>query len=266
MKQRKLLVCDVDGTLFDLHTHTIPASAITAIRQARINGYRFVIASGRVHYGLGKALNALKPDDTIAVNGAVLVNQQGQLLAHHDLCLADIEELCTFARHHQAGLLLKGLEHMYIYQYEDKIDWIKAQRASDIGDAPFCACPTQDIHLHAPIQSASIHADPNAIAATFAHHPTMAFLPYSENGFDVVPKGIHKGIALQELMRHYAIDPADVVCIGDNYNDLEMMKQAGYAIAMGNAVDTIKAHADFITTPSHQDGIYHALAHLGCLS
>ena len=44
-----------------------------------------------------------------------------------------------------------------------------------------------------------------------------------------------------------------------------MLKLAGTAVAMGNAVDEVKALADYVTTSSDQDGIARALAHLGCI-
>ena len=55
MKNIKMLVFDVDGTLYDLVEHCIPTSCIEAIKQAKEHGYIFVIATGRAHYGLGKS-------------------------------------------------------------------------------------------------------------------------------------------------------------------------------------------------------------------
>ena len=58
----KMLVFDVDGTLYDLNRHEIPRSCQEAIAKAKRSGLIFVIATGRTHYGLGAALNALEPD------------------------------------------------------------------------------------------------------------------------------------------------------------------------------------------------------------
>ena len=52
----KLIIFDVDGTLYDLKSHCIPQSCTEAIRQLKRNKIRFAIASGRAHYGMGKAL------------------------------------------------------------------------------------------------------------------------------------------------------------------------------------------------------------------
>lgn len=264
MNKIKMLVFDVDGTLYDCVHHEVPASAIEAIQKAKDNGYYFVIASGRAHYALGKALNDLQPDYILSVSGGVIVNQQQEIISHHDFKEEDVIDLLDFCHKQQAGLVFKFMDHMYIYQHPEKIDWLEGQMHSDIGTEPFIDCPTQDRHLHDMPQSASVHADPKAVESAYGNHPSLAFLPYSKDGYDVVLKGIHKGVGLQELMNYLHLEKDEVACIGDNYNDLEMMQTAGYRIAMGNAIDEIKEIADFITTTSDQDGIYHALQHLKC--
>ena len=82
----------------------------------------------------------------------------------------------------------------------------------------------------------------------------------------VIPaRGMNKAVGLQELIDQLGIARGEVAAFGDNYNDVEMLKLAGTAVAMGNAVEEVKALADYVTTSSDQDGIARALAHLGCI-
>ena len=74
----KLIIFDVDGTLYDLKSHCIPQSCTEAIRQLKRNKIRFAIASGRAHYGMGKALNDLRADYIIADSGGVIVDSEGK--------------------------------------------------------------------------------------------------------------------------------------------------------------------------------------------
>ena len=265
MDSIKMLVFDVDGTLYDLVKHEIPLSAVEAIRKAKENGYIFVIATGRTHYGLGKALNDLQPDFILSASGGVVVDSQKNIIYHHDFDEKDVKQLLDFCHVHEAGLIFKFLDHMYIYQHPEKIDWLKGQMESDIGSDPFVACPAQDRHLRSLPQSASIHANPSEINKTFGNHSTIQFLQYSSDGYDVVPTGVNKGSGLKNLMKHLHLRAEQIACIGDNYNDLDMMKEAGYRIAMGNAVQAVKDVADYITSTTDQDGIYQALKHLNCI-
>ncbi len=84
----KLIIFDVDGTLYDLKSHCIPQSCTEAIRQLKRNKIRFAIASGRAHYGMGKALNDLRADYIIADSGGVIVDSEGNMLYHEDMPFA----------------------------------------------------------------------------------------------------------------------------------------------------------------------------------
>ena len=110
-----------------------------------------------------------------------------------------------------------------------------------------------------------MHAEPEAVDEVFHADSELAFLRYSADGYDVVSRGMNKAVGLRELIDQLKIAPEEVAAFGDNYNDVEMLKLAGTAVAMGNAVDEVKALADYVTTSSDQDGIARALAHLGCI-
>ncbi len=264
MKQY-LLLFDVDGTLYDPKQREVSPSTVAAIRQAKANGHSFVIASGRTHYALGKSIDALKPDFIIADCGAVVVDAHHRIIAHHDLTSEHMHALLTLAHEHDAGMIIKCLDHMYIYQNEHKIDWLEGQRNGDVGAAAFIHCPQQDAHLTHPVQCVGIHTDPLVVKAVLAKHPDLCGIPYSQDGFDIVRNGINKSVGLRDLMKYLQITPEQIICFGDNYNDIEMMKEAGYSVAMGNAIPQVKQIADYITTPCDEDGIAHALQHLGCL-
>lgn len=69
----------------------------------------------------------------------------------------------------------------------------------------------------------------------------------------------NKGDALQVVARHYNIDRKEVLAIGDSYNDLEMIEWAGIGVAMGNARDTVKEAADYVTYSNEEEGVAEAL-------
>ena len=67
--------------------------------------------------------------------------------------------------------------------------------------------------------------------------------------------------AIQFLMNQYGILREEVIAIGDNYNDKEMIEYAGVGVAMGNAPEEIKMVADYVTDTNNNDGVAKALAH-----
>ena len=68
-------------------------------------------------------------------------------------------------------------------------------------------------------------------------------------------KGVSKGNAVKVLAKKFGINREEVICIGDNENDISMIEFAGLGIAMGNACDSIKKYANEITTSIHDDGV-----------
>ena len=75
-------------------------------------------------------------------------------------------------------------------------------------------------------------------------------------------KGISKGRAVEELAKELGIDIKDVICIGDGGNDLEMLKRAGFSVAMENALDEVKSTVDYITDSNNESGVSKAIKKL----
>ena len=80
---------------------------------------------------------------------------------------------------------------------------------------------------------------------------------------EVNAAGVSKGSALAALQTHLEISRAETMAFGDSENDLDMLSQAGTAVAMGNALPKIQAHADYITGTNCADGIADALQAYG---
>ena len=76
---------------------------------------------------------------------------------------------------------------------------------------------------------------------------------------EIMNKGASKKAAITFLLNQFGLTNKDVLTIGDNYNDIEMLQYAGVGIAIGNSPDDVKAHADFITLDNDSDGIKFAL-------
>ena len=71
---------------------------------------------------------------------------------------------------------------------------------------------------------------------------------------DIIPVGINKEQALEVLEEYLKIDKSEVLAIGDNLNDLEMVKDSGIGIAVANAYDELKEVANYTTTTTAQNG------------
>ena len=81
--------------------------------------------------------------------------------------------------------------------------------------------------------------------------------------YEFTPLGVDKTRALSETFATLGIDRSEVIAFGDAQNDQSMIEWAGTGVAMGNAVDEVKAVADYVTLSNNDDGIAAALEHFG---
>ncbi|MCY6483159.1 Cof-type HAD-IIB family hydrolase [Clostridium aestuarii] len=77
----------------------------------------------------------------------------------------------------------------------------------------------------------------------------------SINNFEIINKNSSKGKAVEVLAGFYDLKKEEIMCIGDNENDLSMIEYAGMGVAMGNAEEFVKSKANFITDTNNNDGI-----------
>lgn len=82
---------------------------------------------------------------------------------------------------------------------------------------------------------------------------------------DVTILGADKGTALRAVAEKLGVPIENTYAFGDGMNDLCMLEAAGHGIAMGNAVEELKAKAEFVTTPILEDGVKNGLAHYGLI-
>ncbi len=79
-------------------------------------------------------------------------------------------------------------------------------------------------------------------------------------GFELSPPEASKSMGLEALCRHLGISLSQTVAVGDGGNDLDLMRAAGLSVAMGNAVETVRAAADAVTEDNDHDGAARAVA------
>ena len=82
------------------------------------------------------------------------------------------------------------------------------------------------------------------------------------NYLEIVPKGANKAAALLHLVGILGLDLSQVAAIGDGYNDIEMIREAGLGIAMGNAPAAVKSAGDWVTGTNNEAGVAQAVRRL----
>jgi len=93
------------------------------------------------------------------------------------------------------------------------------------------------------------------IANTNLHFDEPSHAKSDDFAFDIINESASKGLGVLKLMQALGIDKKDTVAIGDGLNDIAMFEQVNYKVAMGNALDKVKAQADRIVASNNHDGV-----------
>ena len=112
------------------------------------------------------------------------------------------------------------------------------------------------------------HEDPQLRASLMQllhSHPKaqeFSFIRSEETFYEILPKGSNKGTLLGKMAQLLRIDPKKVIAVGDYNNDVSMLQAAGLGIAVANAVDEVKAVADYITVSNNEHAIANIISKL----
>ena len=97
-----------------------------------------------------------------------------------------------------------------------------------------------------------------ALAALLTSHPLadkFDFIRSERRFYEILPKGANKGSSLAKLTELLHLDMRKTIAVGDYNNDVSMIHQAGMGIAVANAVEEVKAVADYITVTNNENAI-----------
>jgi Cof subfamily protein (haloacid dehalogenase superfamily) len=257
---RYALFFDIDGTLVSFKTHEIPASTILALTQAKANGHRVFIATGRppiIITNLGDIEHLI--DGYVTTNGALCI-VGSETVACHAIPADAVRHIADDAIARSYGLIVIGERDVAVYDPKGDVDRIFRQELA-----------VENLHLAKPLEAVLDQRILQITAFFDADYETtlMSRLPSCTSGrwhpefTDITVRGADKGRALRLMAQHEGFDMRRTMAFGDGGNDATMIREAGIGIAMGNAIDSLKADADHITTTVDEDGILIALKRFG---
>lgn len=257
MNLPKILFFDFDNTLVDNKTHTIPASAIEALKQVVANGYKIAIASGR-SYPLLKLTGVceLVPWSGYCLNnGQVVMNGKEEFIHHHTLPHDKILETIEIAKKLGFNLFFSSLGNDFLMEEPNEYVF----EAHHFFNEPI---PQIGVYTNQPIDKILVYAPKGYDYAPFKAIDGLSTFISVSTYADLATTGISKHSAIQELCS--ALDlPTYYAAFGDSQNDMEMLKGSTLSVAMGNADPKLKEIAMMITDDVDKDGIFNALNKLG---
>lgn len=259
----RLAALDLDGTLLN-NDHVVTDRNCEALQKLSAKGIMVILISGRMHRCILPFSNQIGlTNPIISYNGGMVKHAQTGKVLHHTPIPAPIAtELVEYC--YQRGLHLNFCldDQLYIKesnQWSDLYEERTGVRAMVLGDLHRLngGNPTKMQILDTPerINQLLIECEKEFGERLYVTRTQIEYIEFMN------PQ-VSKGSVLKALAAQLNIPMNFVIAFGDGYNDESMMEVAGFRIAMGNAVDEIKARANHITDTNHNDGVALAIEHL----
>jgi len=269
MSSVRLIAIDIDGTLLDSNFQ-VSARNLATLRRANSLGMEIALATGRRHGFALPVAEALGFKVTlISSNGAITRASDGTLFHRDPLPLAAALELVahmtdfrrnlviTFDGEDQGSLLLETLDELNgsikkwlekNAQYLRFVQPIESGLTSDPIQAMFCGTVGR-------MMAAQSRLKKNKGLLTRVTALKTQYDARDLCMLDILNKGCTKGAALRRWAAFKGYHPAEVMAIGDNYNDIEMLEFAGHAYIMGNATEELRERGWQTTLCNNENGV-----------
>lgn len=260
----EIIVLDLDGTLTNSEK-VISGETKEALFDAQELGKKVVLASGRPTAGIVRLAQELKLGSyggyILSFNGARILQCQTQQVIYNktvpeDLILPIYEQavklnigILTYTE--QEILLGNGVDQYN--QMESKINKIPMREVDDF--------PSQ---ITFPVNKFLLTGKPEDIL-----HAMEVMVPRFEKRLniyrsepyflEIMPPRIDKAYSLSVLLAKLGLSKEQMICCGDGFNDLSMIRFAGLGVAMANAQEEVMEAADYITFSNDEDGVAHVV-------
>ena len=266
MQSIRLVFIDLDGTLLS-SSHEILGTSENAIRQLISKNIHVVVTTGRSFSGMQEAVKSLPfslPSPVSVHNGALILDKQKvarKLLLKKD----SIVDLVSKARQLKLHIGFQTDFETYLEEAMGRFEWIYKLHGID-------PVIVEDLlELEIDLVKVSFYGDEDDVSSLLAHFDEggkSEEVSLFRSGLyfaDATAKQATKLHAAKWISKTLNLTSENVLAIGDQANDVEMLKWAEVGVAMGNAEDHVKKIANFVTRSNDDDGIYFALKSHGLL-
>ena len=263
----KLVVSDMDGTLLNKEGKISPANE-KAIQAARALGVPFVLCTGRIYSAVkpyADYLNLKAP--IIGCNGAIIKSpESGEILYINEMKPEVVKRVVDIFRKHDHYFHFYDQDTVYAEKRGPLFDYIE-KMSQKLGGTGIKTKIVEDVKtlIGNPVKVLKMgfnmiddEVSPKIVEEVKAIEG-LTVVQSAPTLMDIMNDDVSKGKAISALADIFNISTDEIMAMGDNDNDVEMIKTAGIGVAMGNARDAVKAVADDIAVHHEEDGVAWAL-------
>ena len=265
----RMLAIDLDGTLLTPDSEVSPRTA-AAVRSAVAAGWVVCFATGRTWPESQAVLDDVAHyDAAVFVGGAMVVDTANRVVLHRTVMRPDLAaDVCAFFESRgQAALALQDRAASDVDYLISATPPLRAETQvwMRVAGATTRPIPRLGRYLHddtvrvsvvaPPAQTAALLAELNATFGDRVQSHSVGVHAYAVDVLEVFDPSVDKWQGVLKVAAARGVRPEQVIAIGDNMNDLPMIRGAGLGVAMGNAKDAVRAAAARTIGTNAEDGV-----------
>jgi Cof subfamily protein (haloacid dehalogenase superfamily) len=248
----KIVFFDIDGTITHHIDGSISIKTKEAIKSLICKGIKVVAATGRP-LSMCKEIEEIGVDTFITANGAYVKHKQ---VVIHKMPMDKkvVQEVVEFSKMENHALSYYNEQFsMNGVKQEDVLLALKETLSLNNYPAINPHIYNEEVYLMC------LFANDESLDKYIHKFPHLTFKRWHPYVLNVLQEEVSKSLAILKILQYFGIDKSEAIAFGDGDNDIDMLELVGLGIAMGNANDSLKKVADFVTKKSGENGIEFAL-------
>ena len=254
----KAVFLGMDGTVISHKQGKVLESTKDAICQLRERGIKVFAATGRHILEMEELpVKGISFDGYVMLNGQICLDGEKELVYDFPIAAEDTKRMITVFEEKKIPVMLVGLNRMYINFVDEKVR--AAQKAIST------AVPKVGSYNGENVYQFIVYDSEGKVQQLMENLTDCKENVWNPMAFDIIPKRGGKAAGIRQILEHFKIGQEEIMAFGDGDNDIDMLRYAHIGVAMGNAGEHVKTHADYVTACVDDDGIYKALKVYGLL-
>ena len=258
----KLIALDIDGTLLNSKKE-VTKEVFDAIQMAKKKGVKVVLSTGRPLPGVQSLLKELKLNNeenyVVTFNGGLVQEISSQdVISNIEMSYEDFNIIYNeLSKKHNVKIHINTPDSVVV-PYKDAPKY--SIHEANLNNIPVICMDESEINEDLTFCKVMLIDEPEIIDNIITKipkefHDKYTIVRSAPFFLEFLNKKVNKGSGLQALCNKLNIDPCEVIAVGDEENDRHMIEFAGLGVAMGNARDSIKEIANYITDSNDNHGV-----------
>ncbi len=255
----KLIASDIDGTLVPDGSHELNPELYDVILKLRAKGIQFAAASGRQWLSIESIFEPIKEKVFYLSDNGAYVGCHGRRLYVNPIERKTIMDMVQDVRNMDGlDVMICGPDVIYTEtDNQEFLDWMVNGYKFHVKQVEDLTRVESEFIKISVYRKTDVEAHTRTLREKYADRLKMTIA--GDMWMDCMRPGINKGQAVKLLQDSLGIKPEETMAFGDQLNDIEMLKQAYYSFAVGNAREEVKAAARFRTDTNVNDGVLKIL-------